>query len=222
LGDNDIHIWRAKLDCAPETLNKFSGYLSPDEREKSASFYFEVHRNHYVAGRGILRALLSHYLGKPPADFAFAYSDFGKPSLATDLHFNLSHSHGLALYAFSIQHQLGVDVEKIRPELAGPEIAERFFSPAEAEVVKASGPDAFFRCWTRKEAFLKAHGKGLSLPLNKFTVDVGENARLLEVEFDPSEMGRWSLYSIQPGTGYEGALAVEGTNHQLSFWEWLA
>ena len=220
LAPKEIHVWRANLDCSAEILDEFRSYLSPDELEKAASFYFEAHRNHYAASRGILRKLLSGYLGKSPAEFAFSYSNFGKPSLANTLRFNLSHSHGLALYAFCPQHELGIDLEKIRPELAGPEIAERFFSTPEAEAVKASGSEAFFRCWTRKEAFVKAHGTGLSLPLNKFTVDIGDNARLLSVEFDPSEMGRWSLYSINPGADYEGALAVEGSNHALRFWNY--
>lgn len=219
LSENEIHLWRARLDCPHEDLERFRTCLSPDEREKASSFYFEQHRDHYAAGRGILRDLLSRYLGIAATEIRFGYNDFGKPAV-NGLQFNLAHSHDLALYAFSLKHQLGVDLEKMRPELANEEIADRFFSREEARALKNSGIEGFFRCWTRKEAFVKAHGKGLSLPLDKFTVDVGKTARLLTVESDPTEVNRWAMYSLDAGAGYAAALAAEGKNHVLKYWDW--
>jgi 4'-phosphopantetheinyl transferase len=166
--------------------------------------------------------LLSRYLQHAPNEFRFVYTPFGKPSLGATLRFNVSHSHGLALFAFAAT-EIGVDLERIRPELAGQEIAQRFFAPEEAAALQELPPEqrfnAFFRCWTRKEAFIKAHGKGMSLPLNKFTVEFADSARLLSTAFDPAELDRWSLYGLEPGDEYAGAVAAEGKNHDLKLFD---
>src|SRR5688572_13058173 len=200
LAQKEVHVWRASLDVPAEAPDALRAHLSPDERERAAAFYFEQARNHYAASRGILRALLSRYLQQPANTFAFTYTSYGKPLLPIDLKFNVSHSYGLALFAFVLGPEVGVDLERIRPEFAGQEIAERFFSADEARTLKEVPTDerarAFFRCWTRKEAFIKAHGTGLSFPLREFTVEfsAGTPARLLSTPYDPDALHRWGVY----------------------------
>ena len=145
---------------------------------------------------------------------------------ASSLRFNLSHSHSLALYAITHQRELGVDLEFIRPEVVEEPIAERFFAAAEVAVLRglpaSLQPEAFFNCWTRKEAYIKARGEGLTLPLDAFEVSLApeEPAALLSVDSDPAEASRWSLQALAPGPGYVAAIAVEGRDWQLRCWEW--
>ncbi|HEX9921799.1 MAG TPA: 4'-phosphopantetheinyl transferase superfamily protein, partial [Anaerolineae bacterium] len=163
------------------------------------------------------------------------YSPTGKPSLATssqhdqpDLRFNLSHSHELALYAVTYGRDVGVDLEHVSRKIEAMQIADRFFSPSEVSVLRSLPGhlqrDAFFNCWTRKEAFIKAKGDGLSLPLDQFDVSLrpGEPAVLLSTHFDPQETGQWSLQALSPGPGYVGALALAGHGWQLRCWQWSA
>ncbi len=226
LSASEVHVWRASLEVPREQLEALRTLLSPDEHERAAAFYFEEDRSHYVAGRGILRALLARYLGQPANAFRFVYNAYGKPSLPCELNFNISHSYGLALFGFVKGAAIGVDVERIRPEVAGQDIAERFFSAEEAgalmELPAEKRGSAFFRCWTRKEAFIKAHGTGLSLPLREFTVDFKEcgAGRLLSTAFDADARARWSLYGLEPEMDYAGAVAVEGADHLLRLWDW--
>ncbi len=151
----------------------------------------------------------------------FAYTTYGKPLLADEtgasgLRFNLTHSHGLALLAVTRGREIGVDVERIRDNLEGEKLAERFFSPREVAALRSLPPElrreAFFHCWTRKEAYIKAVGKGLSLPLDQFDVTLhpGEPAALLATRHDSEEAQRWSMRSLAPGEGYVGALARRG------------
>jgi 4'-phosphopantetheinyl transferase len=228
-----VHIWRGELNQPAGRLDQLASTLSPDEHERAARFHFDHHRRHFIAGRGMLRAILGRYLNVPPSQLEFTYSAKGKPSLATslphlqsNLRFNLSHSHELALYALTYGRDLGVDLEHVGRKIEGMQIADRFFSPREVRVLR-SLPDhlqreAFFTCWTRKEAFIKARGDGLSLPLDQFDVTLrpGEPAVLLRTDFDPPEVGKWSLQALSPGPGYVGAVAVAGHGLQLGCWQW--
>jgi 4'-phosphopantetheinyl transferase len=175
----------------------------------------------------VLRAILGRYLGSDPRRLRFHSNHYGKPSLAEPagwLRFNLSHSGGLALVAVTLDHELGVDVEQVRADLAGLSIAEQFFSPAEVATLRAlPEPDrlqAFFNCWTRKEAFVKARGEGLSFPLKRFDVSLapGEPAALLATHDDPAEAGRWTLHALSPGPGYVAAVAVYGPIMRVECW----
>jgi len=161
----------------------------------------------------------------------FSYSPYGKPSLAEEFNvgalcFNLSHADGLALYAVTCGRQLGVDIERVRADLVDAQVAEQFFSPQEVAALRAlSGniqPQAFFNCWTRKEAYIKARGEGLSLPLDQFDVSLapGEPAALLRTGGEPREVTRWSLKELSPGGDYVAALAVEGHGWRLRCWQW--
>ena len=178
-----------------------------------------------------LRQILALYFGARPEQLQFTQQEKGKPEMAAatnsiHLTFNLSHSGELALLAVALHLQLGVDVECIRSDFGGQEIANRFFSRQEVEKL-CSLPvglrnQAFFHCWTRKEAYIKAIGEGLSKPLEDFDVAFapGEDPALLAVRGDPDEASRWSFYDLQPGEGYAGALAVEGNSHQIKCWSW--
>jgi 4'-phosphopantetheinyl transferase len=229
LADHEVHVWRTPLEQPPEHLQTLWQTLAPEELQRANRFHFEKDRRHYVAGRGILRALLGRYLRREPAGLTFAYNPQGKPSLAGDaartLSFNVSHSHGLALIAVTRGREVGVDLERIRPEFAGERVAERFFSPSEVAALRALAAaerlEAFFACWTRKEAYLKATGMGLSLPLDCFDVSLtpGE-AALKATRHDPTAVQRWSLRDVPPGPGYAGALAVESNGWHLWCADW--
>jgi 4'-phosphopantetheinyl transferase len=231
LGDGEVHVWRASLDLDPYDLDNLRSTLSPDERPRADRFVLPQHRARFAAARGILRDILSRYLNCVPAAIDFHYGPSGKPALAPgsgrgEIRFNLSHSHGLALYSVAHSRGLGIDVESISSRVAEERIAERFFSPAEVAALRAlpasARTAAFFRCWTCKEAYIKAKGGGLSIPLDSFDVSVtpGEPAALLGVRDDPLEAARWSLEELAPGGGYAAALAVEGTGWALRLWEW--
>ena len=230
LDRREIHVWRASLDIGEEQLNTFSEFLSDEERQRAQRFHFPKDRGHFIASHGILRNLLALYQGWPPESFEFSHGPHGKPFLAgptVDLQFNMAHSHDLALYAFARDREVGVDVEYLKPGVAEDKVPERFFSPQEVAKLRtlptSEQQEAFFCCWTRKEAYLKANGEGLAFGLNQFTVSLapGEPATLLATPLNPSEAGRWSIRHLVPGAGYAGALAVRGPTDRLSCWQWL-
>jgi 4'-phosphopantetheinyl transferase len=205
--------------------------LSADERERARRFYFQRDRSRWLVGRGCLRMLLGRYLDVPPETLSFGYGRFGKPhlnGLETPVQFNASHSGDILLIAVTLDRAVGIDVERIRSSLSVLEIAERFFSPRErgalAALPEALRTDAFFDCWTRKEAYIKARGEGLSLPLNGFDVAFGrgEPAKLLATRPDAAEACRWGLRELDIDDGYKAALAVEGAQWTLKCWDWAA
>jgi 4'-phosphopantetheinyl transferase len=223
LSAQEVHIWHAGLDDhAPERLLPL---LTEDEVSRADRFHFARDRNHYIVARGLLRKLLAGYLGADAAELRFAYAEKGKPALEGSqrslLSFNLAHSHGRAIYAFSRSRELGVDLEFMREDFAGDKIAERFFSPVETVALQALPPElrqqAFFDCWTRKEAYIKARGDGLSMPLDEFDVSLapGEAAALLRNHKEPAEVRRWTMRTITVAPGYVAALVVEGQDWRL-------
>lgn len=227
LQTGEIHIWRSHIQkCDLAVLKPI---LASDETTRAERFYFAKDRDAYIACRGTLRSLLGKYLNLPPSLLKFHYSSYGKPSLAEQdnkivrkpIQFNLSHSNEFSLFGFTLDREIGIDVEFIRPKVVEEEIAERFFSPLETQALRSlpheQQVEAFFRCWTRKEAFIKARGDGLSLPLDQFDVTLGpdEPAALLRTAFDPEEASRWSLYHLNVEEGYSAAVAVEGSSHTV-------
>ena len=226
LAENVIHVWRASLDLEKQTLDRCTSVLSQDEKHRASRFIFPRDRDHFVAARGILRELLGKYAGCSPALLEFRYGQHGKPALREEngkspAHFNLSHSGGLAVYAFARDRELGIDLEPIRSEFAGESIAERHFSPRELEDWNRLAPGlrakAFFLCWTRKEAYVKARGEGLQIPLDSFCVTLtpGQPAELRS-----NDSARWRLHSFEPKPEYVAALVGEGTDWRLSQWDW--
>jgi 4'-phosphopantetheinyl transferase len=231
LETDEVHVWRARLQGRGSELDALDRLLSPDERARADRFHFPKDREQFIVARGTLRRLLSRYLSVEPVQVGFEYTSHGKPYLPLEaggdtLRFNVSHSGGLALYAVTRRREVGVDIEMIRPEVAGEPLAERFFAPAEVAALRTlpspQQPEAFFACWTRKEAYIKARGEGLSLPLSAFEVTLrpGEPAALCSTKTDPGEAARWALTALDPGPGFAAALAVEGHGWQLRCWEW--
>jgi 4'-phosphopantetheinyl transferase len=231
LSDDEVHVWRVSVGAARPRIEFLLGALTRDEREKAGRFYFQKDRHRFVVARGALRDILSRYLNTPPGELRFSYGPQGKPRLeqcvrGKRLEFNLSHSHESIVVAVNAARQVGVDVERIRPCPDWDQIVERFFSPHEAAALRALPvrlrTEAFFCCWTRKEAYIKAKGGGLSIKLSGFDVSVtpGEPAKLLRSIEDPEAALRWSLMEIIPAPGYAGAVAVEGRDWRLRHWNW--
>ena len=228
LGGNEVHVWQASLEQNPLQVQSFLHNLSPDERERADRFYFARDREHYVVARGVLREILGRYLKQAPKSLCFCYGSHGKPALAGEfdgeaIHFNVSHSHGVALYAISRGRAVGIDIERIRFDLPIAEIAERFFSKREDAMLRSLPTNvqhqAFFRCWTRKEAYSKARGDGLSLPLDKLDLSLAPDAVFGTQQY-PSEGSRWSFQDLSPARDYVAALAVEAHGWRLACWQW--
>jgi 4'-phosphopantetheinyl transferase len=229
LGPDDVHVWRVSLNGSASSAEGLLEILDPDEQRRADKYHFKRDRERFIAARGALRHILSRYLAIEPSRIRFTYSPYGKPGLASEmneLNFNVSHSNELALYAVALGCEVGLDIEFIREDFACMEIAERFFSPQEVASLRAlpSGLQtlAFFNCWTRKEAYIKARGEGFSHPTAQFTVSCaqGQPAAILSTENDPREFSRWWLQELRPGAGYVAALALRGTPRQLRLWQW--
>jgi 4'-phosphopantetheinyl transferase len=226
LSSGEVHVWRAHLEQPPEVLQRLLHTLDTDEQTRASRFHFDKHRRQFIVGRGFLRSLLGRYLEVKPEEVRFAYGPYGKPTLdnahhAGALRFNASHSHELALYAFAQDHEVGIDLEYIKEGFATQEIAERFFSKYEVEVLRAlprhEQAEGFFRCWTRKEAYIKAIGSGLSHPLDQFDVTLAPNepAALLRDHRDAEAITRWDMFDLDLPAGYVGALAVAAVGLKL-------
>ncbi len=228
LGPGEVHVWRIPLDPDGATLVALEGLLSADERDRASRFKFARHRRRFVAGRGRVRELLGRYAGCAPGVLTFEYGRFGKPRLSgssfgRDIRFNFSNSHELGLLAVAVGLEVGVDLERIKPMADHLRLAERFFTQREsaalAALPEAERLAAFFRCWTRKEAFLKAIGDGLHFDLDRVEVAVapGERPELRSVDGDSSARERWTLRDIDPGEGYTGALVTDGPIDRVEF-----
>ncbi len=217
-----VGVWSVRASEAAS----LRALLSAEERERAARFRFEADADRFAAGRGALRVVLGHWLGLAPEAVRFGSLPNGKPVLAghAEPQFNVSHSGEWALIAVAHGRRVGVDVERVRDDADSGEIARRYFSANEADALgrlsAEAQPEAFFRCWTRKEAYIKARGDGLSFPLDQFDVAFapGEPPALLANRVEPEEVGRWSLFDLSAATpGYAVALAVEGAE---AAWRW--
>ncbi|HEX4952883.1 MAG TPA: 4'-phosphopantetheinyl transferase superfamily protein [Thermoanaerobaculia bacterium] len=217
----EIHVWTARLDPPEQEVAAARRLLDADELIRADRFRFEVHRRRFTVGRAFQRTILGAYLGRPPASLVYLYGPKGKPSLAPGhgdgiLDFNLSNTEEMALLGVTAGRELGVDIEQVRALSDLEALAERFFSAAESRVLlalpDADRPIGFFNCWTRKEAYLKAIGDGLSAPLDAFDVTLvpGEPARMIALEGSPERAAAWQLFHLEPATGYLGAVAIEG------------
>jgi 4'-phosphopantetheinyl transferase len=231
LTEKEVHVWRAPLEAANLAYSTLQEVLSIDEREQARRFAFEKDRRRWIMARGVLRMLLSRYLLVDARELQFSANSYGKPAIAFPereerLQFNVAHSVDLALYAFGYDQHVGIDVEYMREDVECEKLARSHFSPREYATLQALPAqvqqEAFFLCWSRKEAYLKAKGKGLSIPLAHFDVSLipGEPAALLASREDPDAPERWLLYDLAPGVNYAGALAVEGIDRQISCWQW--
>lgn len=227
LSGNEIHVWIASLDQPSTVVQHLGLTLCADEQTRANRFYFRLDRDHFVAGRGLLRSILSYYLGDDPSRLRFCYGPSGKPALLEEiygngrLHFNLSHSHGLALYAVACNRRVGVDLEFIRNIPADEQIAQYFFSAEEQasffSVPANKRPEAFFRCWTRKEAFLKALGDGLNRPLNQNENSIvsDDSPIILSIRENSHVTSKWSIQNLSLAQQYASAIAVEGESREV-------
>ncbi len=229
LPDDEVQLWRVDLEAVGINESRWLKLLSTDESARAFRFHFARDRYSFAASRAILRMILAGYLATDPSALSFSYSNKGKPSLGpacagSDLQFNISHSGGIALFAFTRQRKIGVDVEKVRRDFEVEALAHRYFSACEQTQLAALSADervdAFFRCWTRKEAYIKATGDGLSLPLSQFDVslEIGEANALLATRPDGSEASRWLLQEVPSTQGYIAAVCVRGQNWKLKTW----
>jgi 4'-phosphopantetheinyl transferase len=213
----EVHVWRVDLDCAARTVAALRATLSPEEEQRAARFRSIELQDRWTVARGALRCILAAYARCEPGVLVFREEPHGKPVLTwpvEDILFNLSHTGGLALVAIAGSGRVGIDAETVRSEIEVEELSRRFFAPAEAAEILALSPDArlaaFFNCWARKEAFVKALGGGLSVPLDRFQVSVRSDqpARLLWVDGVESDH-QWSFLDLsEPGVA--AALVVEG------------
>jgi len=218
LETREIHVWSMPIDIGEDRLPGLMALLSSPEQERARRYVFESVQRRFVATRAFLRLLVGRYLDLPAGMVQFAYGPSGKPHLigpyAAQLHFNLSHSHHLAQFAFCAEQELGIDLEWLHQIQCMDQIVRRMFSPEEAAdwfgLPDEQRPRGFFDCWTRKEAFVKALGRGLEVPLDTF-----------RVAFRPGEVPavrwrkdrrqeQWSMFDVSPADGYAAALAIRG------------
>ena len=228
LSAREVHLWRVDLQPSDSTCGQLARLLSTDEQQRADRFCFQRDRQRWVVARAALRQILAKYLALPATELQFEYSGHGKPSLHPKLlcgvNFNLAHSGDLAVVAVTKAPSIGIDLEVIRPLEDRQAIARRYFSLAEQQAFFSLLPEgqsaAFFRCWTRKEAYLKACGQGLSRALDSFDVSLDAPslgaielvteapARLLRDALDVAAPDHWHLEHLEPLPGYVGACAV--------------
>lgn len=231
LGAGEIHLWRVRLEQSAEVYRACLNTLTTDESERAGRFCFDQHRRQFVIARGALRSILGQYLDRPPSRLRFIYSAFGKPEVEREedrawLRFNLSHAEGMALVALTRGKDVGVDVEVVREEFPGMEIAEGFFSAREVETLRSLPEEArtaaFFLYWTRKEAYIKALGEGLSHPLRQFSVSLGdeESNVLTEPEGVAPQAPPWLVKGLSVGAGHAAAVAFRAPVTNFRFWQW--
>jgi 4'-phosphopantetheinyl transferase len=226
LADNEVHVWRVPLEQSASKIKSFAEILSPEEQGRAANFYFDRDCRRFTVSHAMLRMILGQYLSLRPEQIQFETNSFGKPFVSAKVNpnqvrFNLSHSNELALLAFTQHREVGIDLEFVRPIPEAQQIAEKTFAEGENAAIQtlpeALRTRAFFNCWTRKEAYIKALGNGLSTPLSDFEVSVDSDPRLLHVHGLPEETARWSFHAFIPASGYIAALVVEGNNHRISY-----
>jgi len=224
-----IQIWRVDFNSIAAMRGEYFRTLSPDEVSRANAYHTDLDRKRFILRRGFLRHRLGLFLGLPADAIRFSYTQYGKPILdypqKTAVEFSLSHASEKAVFAFTQHRRIGIDLEKKRNDVDPLTLAKQFFSPFEYEALQALPAqqlnDAFFKCWTRKEAFIKATGKGLSLPLDQFEVNFSSNEkpRVLVTRGDLEPPERWNLIEIEVEPEYESALAVYGPLPELQFFD---
>jgi 4'-phosphopantetheinyl transferase len=226
LSKDEVHVWRASIDVTPQAQAALASSLDTEEQKRASQFVFDRDRNHFVAAHGILRKTLSGYLQTPPEKLRYSTGPHGKPVLdgrmgCADLRFNLSHSGGLMLLAVAFEREVGIDVEKIESAFPVESTAATIFSSRELAEFEHCLPGdkqrEFFQRWTCKEAYVKARGQGLQIPLTSFEVSLipGELPQLRS-----PDRSLWDLLSFFPRDDFATALVVEGNKTHPRFWNW--
>lgn len=229
IGPEQVHIWRISL--APAEPERYRATLSAEERDRADRFRADRHRRRFIVAHAALRLVLGRYLEWEPQRLVFESGPYGKPHLAFPstspaICFNLSHSADLALLSLAVEREVGIDLEHIRPVDSLRRLTERYFAPGEQHAILNAPPEEqvtlFFRCWTQKEAVLKAIGTGLVFPLDQICLALGADgsARLESIRGDQEEAQRWWLASFEPAVGYLAAVALRGPEPERFFWDW--
>lgn len=224
---DEVHVWRVFTETISIQIKNLQEILSADELERAGKFYFEKDQERFIKAHGILRMILSNYVGVEPQHLRFKYSAFGKPMLANNpdnrsICFNLSHSDGVVLYAVTLDHHTGIDVERVQSDIDTEQIAKRFFSSDENNLLDAVPEKErlamFFKFWTRKEAVIKATGKGISYPMEKLDVSSMQDTFLSTIELidDTKENLSFSVYDLFPEKGYAAAIAISGNDCKIT------
>lgn len=220
-----IHVWFINLDITEEKIIHLNHFLSEDEILKASKFRFKKDKNCSIISRGALRLLSGKYLNTNPKTIKFKYGEFGKPyyDMPTELKFNVSHSGNMAAIAFILNCEIGIDIEKLKYDFEVMDIVDNYFSESEIESLKKlpvqDRSKGFYRCWTRKESFIKAKSKGLSFPLDAFSVSINsdEEAEISETKWDKKEKDLWNLFSFTPQKEYIGAVSVRGNIENIKY-----
>jgi 4'-phosphopantetheinyl transferase len=231
LSENDIHVWRVRLNQTDGRVQQLQHILSDDERLRAERFHFDRDRRRFIVSHGMLRLIIGDYIDMEPNRLQFYSGHRGKPYLMhslgnVPLQFNLAHSKGIALYAFTCSREIGIDVEYVRDMPDAEKIALATFSSIENKMLQSlpeyQRKEAFFNCWVRKEAYIKAIGNGLYHALDRFDVSLapGEPARLVSVEGSAEQASCWFMKSLIPEDGYVAALAVKGSDFCPSYWKY--
>jgi 4'-phosphopantetheinyl transferase len=213
VSDPEVHVWWLSLQAEPPDMEQALGLLSAEEQERARRYHFARDRNRFVLARAFLRRLLGDYTGEEAGRVPLRLSVSGKPFLAdrSDLHFNLSHCEDRVVVAIARQ-PVGVDLERIRNIPEALPIAQHLFAISETRALRACPAElqseAFLRCWTRKEAYVKGRGEGLSTPLVSFEVTLDSASPELTLLDEPG-VKKWRLHDLEAGSGWTGALAVE-------------
>jgi 4'-phosphopantetheinyl transferase len=225
---NQVHIWKVDVLSHAERRMDYTSLLSKDELERANKFRFEKDRLTYITARGVLREMISKYIDKRPSEITFLYNAQSKPYIISDidLEFNVSHSGHMILLAFTISHPLGVDIEYNKREIELPMIARSFFAQSETDDLLSLSQNeqlsAFYNCWTRKEAFIKAKGGGLSIPLDQFEVSLlpKDRPELKVIRWDQEDVQNWRMQSLRYGTDYTGAVIVHNPAAEFQYFDW--
>jgi 4'-phosphopantetheinyl transferase len=231
INSNEVHVWRVSLDVTTVEFESLVGFLSVDELARAGRFHFERDQRRFIVARGILRKILGNYLGENPVDIRFEYTSYGKPALApgagsNNFCFNLSHSDTCALYAITHGKKIGIDIERIRDDVAHGQIAQKFFSQGEIRLLEKTNKnkqsELFFKYWTRKEAILKARGEGISFSMERCDVSSisGNVLSPISLQENNNESANLYVQDLFPGNNYVAAIAVEGCDCNLSCWEY--
>ena len=229
LPSEEVHVWRASVSLLRHAASSLERILSGDEIGMARRFKIPLLRERYTVAHGILRQIVGFYLNVEPNSLVFARKEFGKPFLVHHdwLRFNLSHSNDIVLIALANEHEVGIDVEYIRYDIDVLELAGHAFSDNEMAALRTVPPHllrrAFFACWTRKEAYLKATGQGLAIPLKAFDVSVSpeQPPALIHQALEPADLGRWSFQDVPPHPDYTGTVVVRGKPEAIRCWQWL-
>ncbi len=224
---NEISVFAFDLPSGKKCLREFESFLSNEEIERANRFHFSKDKNNFIVSHGILRLILSWYLNVKPTDIIFIFNKYGKPYLynSKNIKFNISHSKNKLLMGFSNGIHVGIDIEFMNVVFAKGDIAKNYFSPDEVKKLKTLSAknivEGFYNCWTRKEAFIKGVGMGLSIPLDSFDVELlpGRQPTIIDVRFDESEKGKWELFNLDIYENYRSALAVREHNVKINLYK---